>query len=56
MDRYVVKYVDMADRVATLCYVDNRSDADNIRAAITAAIAAGEMSGVCYVLRVDDDW
>lgn len=56
MDRYVIKFVDMADRVSTLCYTDNRTDAESIRDTITAAIAAGEMSGVCYVLRMDDDW
>lgn len=56
MDRYVIKYVDMADRVSTLCYVDNRTDAESIRDTITAAIAAGEMPGVCYVLRVESDW
>ncbi len=50
---YVIKFVDAADRVSTLCCTDNRTDADNIRAAVTAAIASGKMAGVCYVLAVD---
>lgn len=50
--RYVIKIVDMADRVSTLCYTDNRTDAERIQAAITAAIAGGEMASVCYVMAV----
>ena len=50
---YVIKFVDAADRVSTLCCTDNRTDADNIRAAVTAAIASGKMAGVCYVLAVE---
>ena len=51
--RYVIKVVDLADRVSTLCYTDNRTDADNVRAAVTAAISGGEMTGVCIVQVVE---